>query len=241
MENVARMLVGVGRGRSQCAELVMVSYTNICPHVGRHFVVKLLLTCQFIFLFFLFETSLHPNGYSLASAGLDGVVRLWDIRKFDDSQRRSSKSSKTPKEIASLSCGYSISSSYFSPSGHALLTTSFADRIDLMDNFHLMTSTNTTTSKPAKNKFTKSIPHNNQTGRWLSTFMASWHDTEDVFVVGSLSKPRCIEVFNGKGKLMRAIQGEALSSVMSRCAFHASSQELIVIGGNSSGRVAVIK
>jgi WD repeat-containing protein 76 len=187
-----------------------------------------------------FQNSLHSNGYSLASAGLDGVVRLWDIRKFDDSRRRSSKSNnKAPKEIASLSCGYSISSSYFSPSGHALLTTSFADRIDLMDNFHLMATT--TSSKTPKNKFTKSIPHNNQTGRWLSTFMASWHDTEDIFVVGSLSKPRCVEVFDAKGKLMQAIQGNALSSVMSRCAFHPSSQELIVIGGNSSGRVAVIK
>lgn len=206
--------------------------------------MKSWLTYLLIFLSFL--ESLHPNGYSLASAGLDGVVRLWDIRKFGDSRHRSSKTSKAPKEIASLSCGYSISSSYFSPSGHALLTTSFADRIDLMDNFHLLTSTNTTTttsktSKTSKNKFTTSIPHNNQTGRWLSTFMASWHEIEDIFVVGSLSKPRCVEVFNGKGKLIRAIQGEALSSVMSRCAFHPSSQELIVMGGNSSGRVSVIK
>ena len=174
-------------------------------------------------------SSLHRDGNTLASAGLDGTVRLWDIRKFG-----SRKAKKSPQALSSFDVGYSISSSYFSPSGQTLLTTSFANRIDLIDNAHLQTN-------KRKLDITKSIKHNNNTGRWLSTFMATWHPSQDVFVVGSMNKPRCIEVYDNTGKLLRPIQGDALASVMSRCAFHPSTEELMIVGGNSSGRVVAIR
>ena len=185
------------------------------------------------------STSLHRDGNTLASAGLDGTVRLWDIRKFGSrkaklSRPKNSTTKKPPQALSSLDVGYSISSSYFSPSGQTLLTTSFANRIDLIDNAHLQTN-------KRKLDITKSIKHNNNTGRWLSTFMATWHPSQDVFVVGSMNKPRCIEVYDNTGKLLRPIQGDALASVMSRCAFHPSTEELMIVGGNSSGRVVAIR
>lgn len=173
---------------------------------------------------------MHPNGHTLASAGLDGMVQLWDIRKFGDG--RGSKKSK-PKPFATQYVGLSISSSYFSPSGNSLLTTSMAHRIDLTDNAHNAKGT----LQP-----TRSIRHDNHTGRWLCTIMASWHPQLDVFVSGSMSKPRCMEVFDAsKGELLRAVEGESLSSVMSRCCFHPSTDKLVMIGGNSSGRVVAVR
>ena len=177
-------------------------------------------------------SSLHPNGTTLASSGLDGLMQLWDIRKFGDS-RQSSGAHKTPKPIATQSVGLSISSSLISPSGKSMVSTSFADRLDLIDNPHLVKGEKTTP--------THSIRHNNKTGRWLSTFMATWHPQLDIFVVGSMDKPRCMEIFDSKGKLVRAVRGEALTSVMSRCCFHASKEKLIMVGGNSSGRVVAIR
>lgn len=87
------------------------------------------------------------------------------------------------------------------------------------------------------------IRHDNRTGRWLSTFMAQWHPTshEDLFIVGSMSKPRRMEFFNGAGELLSGLSGEALTAVVSRCCFHPSSTNLIAIGGNSSGRVTVAR
>ena len=88
----------------------------------------------------------------------------------------------------------------------------------------------------------KSIKHDNQTGRWLSTFMAKWHPgfaEKEIFVVGSMKKPRTIEVWGDDGKLLRELQGDALSAVASRCCFHPNASEVIVVGGNSSGRVTV--
>ena len=99
--------------------------------------------------------SLHPNGTTLATCGTDGSVRLFDIRKFQDSRN----SSKIPKALGTQTAGLSVSSSFFSPSGKSLLTTSFADRLDLTEDAHHVKGGKTI--KP-----THSIRHNNKTGRF---------------------------------------------------------------------------
>ena len=75
--------------------------------------------------------------------------------------------------------------------------------------------------------------------------MAKWHPSSfsdrELFVVGSMKKPRCIEIFDDKGELLKEIRGEALTAVASRCCFHPTSSKLIVVGGNSSGRVTVAR
>lgn len=63
----------------------------------------------------------------------------------------------------------------------------------------------------------------------------------DIFCCGSMNKPRCVEIFDAKGTLLRQVIGEALGSVMSRTCFHASTDKLIMVGGNSSGRMVVIR
>jgi len=178
--------------------------------------------------------SLHPNGNVLATCGLDRKVQLWDIRKF----HASSKTKKTnPKPFATQMSSKSVNSAFFSPSGKYLLNTTMSDNIDIIANPHLQKNT---VEKP-----TYRIRHNNQTGRWLSTFMARWAPLyadmqEEVFVVGSMQQPRTMEVFNGNGgKLLRGIQGEGLTAVVSRCCFHPFLGPLLVMGGNSSGRVTI--
>lgn len=172
--------------------------------------------------------SLHPNGYTLASAGNDGVVSLWDVRKFQGSKGKPG----TPKAIATQHIGLSVSSSFFSPSGNCLLSTSFANKLDLIEDAHTLKGT----MKP-----TTRIQHNNQTGRWLSTFMACWHPHQDIFVCGSMKQPRCIEIYDQKGKLLREVIGSSLTAVASRCCFHPSTDKLMIVGGNSSGRMVAVR
>jgi hypothetical protein len=78
-------------------------------------------------------------------------------------------------------------------------------------------------------------------GRWLTTFQAKWHPEMDIFCCGSMNKPRCIEIFDGQGALLREVTGESLTSVMSRTCFHPSPNRLVMVGGNSSGRVVAIR
>ena len=85
----------------------------------------------------------------------------------------------------------------------------------------------------------RSIVHNNQTGRWLTTFKAEWHPKrEDVFFVGSMSQPRQIDVLDGStGAQLGPLVGEDLASVCSIVRCHPTMD--VVAGGNSSGRVHV--
>lgn len=105
------------------------------------------------------SSSLHPNGTTLAASGNDGTTRLFDIRKFHDCRGLSSSSKKSsPKSLlCSQVAGLSVSSSFFSPSGKTMLTTSFANRLNLTDDMHLRS---TGMIQP-----THSIRHNNQTGK----------------------------------------------------------------------------
>ena len=176
--------------------------------------------------------SLHPNGHTIATGGLATIVQLWDCRKF------ASTGKQAPKPFAWQHAGRSINSAFFSPSGSKLLSTTQANNLDILENAHLHSGLIATPYKRVR--------HDNQTGRWLATLMAKWHPTistgEEIFVVGSMAKPRTVEVFGGtSGKRLRGISGDALTAVASRCCFHPNPDKLVIVGGNSSGRVTVAK
>ncbi|NXC14656.1 WDR76 protein, partial [Corythaeola cristata] len=83
------------------------------------------------------------------------------------------------------------------------------------------------------------LRHNNNTGRWLSRFRAIWDPKqEDCFVVGSMARPRQIEVFQDTGKLLHSFYNtDCLGSVCSINVVHPTKN--ILVGGNSSGRLHV--
>jgi WD40 repeat protein len=171
--------------------------------------------------------SLHPSGNVLATGGLDCCVNIWDVRKINSS---------TTAPIVKQHNSKSINSAFFSPNGMHLLTTTMADTLDIINDSHLMKGI---IAKPDHR-----IRHNNRTGRWLSTFMAQWHPSAstDLFVVGSMMHPRTLQIFDAsRGEVVRDVQGESLTAVVSRCCFHPSEQKLISAGGNSSGRVTVTR
>uniref|UniRef100_A0A453CPJ7 Uncharacterized protein n=1 Tax=Aegilops tauschii subsp. strangulata TaxID=200361 RepID=A0A453CPJ7_AEGTS len=78
---------------------------------------------------------------------MDRTARIWDLRRL---KRKKEESLKVLKH------NRSVQSAYFSPSGSMLATTSLDDTVrvfcgDDFDRSHI-------------------IKHNNQTGRWISTF-----------------------------------------------------------------------
>mmetsp|Transcript_3006 Transcript_3006/g.4427 ORF Transcript_3006/g.4427 Transcript_3006/m.4427 type:complete len:619 (-) Transcript_3006:79-1935(-) len=173
--------------------------------------------------------SVHPNENAVATAGLDGEVNIWDLRKLETSRKVS--------PLATQRSSKSINSAFFSPSGKHLLTTTMADTLDIISDAHLQSGLIKTP--------THRIRHDNHTGRWLTTFMAQWHPTvtnEELFVVGSMSRPRRMEFFDANaGQMLRGISGDSLTAVVSRCCFHPSTNRLIGMGGNSSGRVTIFR
>ena len=161
-------------------------------------------------------------------------MQFWDVRQVP---LWNSSKDRLPTPIAHRRAGRSINSAHFSPSGTKMVTATPSNTLDLLESAPTASGVGTPT---------KSIRPNNRTGRWLSTFRAQWNpDTfssnKEIFVVGGMQQPRTMAVFSGDGELLRESQGDALTAVPSRCCFRPSADKLIVVGGNSSGRVTVAR
>lgn len=166
--------------------------------------------------------SVHPvdTNYFI-TAGIDPALQLWDLRYMG---------TKTPRPIQSLHDHHkAVSSAFFSPHGKKVLSCAADDTIIVY-----MVNKDMTLQHSIK------IKHNNLTGRWLTKFQPNWHPTvEDVFVSGSMNRPREIEVFNADGTLLRSLRDESwLGSVCSLNVFH-PNKTCTVVGANSSGRLHV--
>ncbi|XP_006030869.2 WD repeat-containing protein 76 [Alligator sinensis] len=126
----------------------------------------------------------------------------------------------------------SVASAYFSPvTGNRVVTTCADDKLRVYD-----TSCLSSTVLPVA-----TVRHNNNTGRWLTRFRAIWDPKqEDCFVVGSLARPRQIEVYQATGKLLHSFYNiDYLGSVCSINVLHPTQN--ILVGGNSSGRLHAFK
>lgn len=122
-----------------------------------------------------------------------------------------------------------LSSAFFSPvKGSSIVTVCYDNKLRLYKSWGSSDSITPYSS----------IDHNNQTGRWLTTFKARWHPRrDDLFFVGSMSHPRQINAYSDQGFQYPSLMGEDLGSICSIVVCHPSQD--IVVGGNSSGRVHV--
>ncbi|XP_073160638.1 WD repeat-containing protein 76 isoform X2 [Lepidochelys kempii] len=126
----------------------------------------------------------------------------------------------------------SVASAYFSPiTGNRVVTTCADDMLRVYDTSSLSSTISVLTA----------VRHNNNTGRWLTRFRAIWDPKqEDCFVVGSMARPRQIEIFQDTGEQLHSFYNvDYLGSVCSINAVHPTKN--ILVGGNSSGRLHVFK
>ncbi|XP_043099282.1 WD repeat-containing protein 76 [Puntigrus tetrazona] len=124
----------------------------------------------------------------------------------------------------------SVSSAFFSPlTGNRVLTTCLDNKIRVFD------SSRMDGGIPVLN----SIAHNMHTGRWLSKLSAVWDPKQqDCFVIGSVDRPRQIQVYHESGRRLHTFQDmDHLTTVCSITAFHPSRNALL--GGNSTGKLYI--
>ncbi|XP_010755239.3 WD repeat-containing protein 76 [Larimichthys crocea] len=166
--------------------------------------------------------SVHPLQRQYFAVAESKVVSIYDSRCLK----------KTKSQTVSQLLGHSlsISSAYFSPcTGNRVLTTCMDNRLRIYD-----TSAMTSTSP-----LLTSISHDMHTGRWLTKLSAVWDPKqEDCFVVGSMARPRKVNVFHENGQSQHSfVDAENLNTVLSVTAFHPTRNALV--GGNASGRLHV--
>ncbi|XP_071795385.1 WD repeat-containing protein 76-like isoform X1 [Asterias amurensis] len=161
------------------------------------------------------------NSNHFITAASDGTVALWDLRNL--------KQKGLCKSISSMSFHRSTSSAYFSPvTGRKIIATSLDDKIRFL-----------TVAESGKMEVQTSISHDNHTGRWLSNFRSVWYPgREDAVIIGSMLRPRRIQVYGEGGTLLHTLMDEeSLGSVCSINACHPTRD--IIVGGNSSGKLHV--
>ncbi|XP_076593407.1 WD repeat-containing protein 76-like isoform X1 [Chaetodon auriga] len=166
--------------------------------------------------------SVHPLQKQYFAVAESKIVSIYDSRCL--------KKSKSQAVSQLHGHSLSISSAYFSPcTGNRVLTSCMDNNIRIYD-----TSAMTTTSP-----LLTSIRHDMHTGRWLTKLSAVWDPKrEDCFVVGSMSRPRRVQVFHENGQPLHAFtDDEHLNTVLSVTAFHPTRNALL--GGNASGRVHI--
>ncbi|XP_028415093.1 WD repeat-containing protein 76-like isoform X2 [Dendronephthya gigantea] len=159
------------------------------------------------------------NGYLFCTSSSDATVVLWDLRKIKG------KKSKVDEYDGHRR---SINSAYFSPvDGKYILTTSWDDSIKILE-------VTPSTNLEEKQKF----KHYNNTGRWLSTFKATWDPQNGRgFLVGSMLDPRRIQFYHAEQKTTPLLEkfSENFTTISSTNVFHPTKN--IIASGNSSGKV----
>ncbi|GJD07073.1 WD repeat-containing protein 76 [Galdieria sulphuraria] len=152
-----------------------------------------------------------PDQHTFCTCSGDHSVCIWDFRKVSfDEQIRS-----TP--IQALPHNKAVTASRVSPSGKFILTTCYDNYIRVFQS---------PLNNPTKgDNLLHKIPHNNNTGRWVTPFSAEWD-------------PQRIDLFHmGKSLETSRLSQENLTTIIPRLAVHPTTE--MIIGGSSSGRVFV--
>ena len=160
--------------------------------------------------------NLHQNKFDLnyfLSTSNNAKVAVWDQRN-----------TKCPVDI-DTSHKSTVSSAKFDPLiGKKIVTVGYDDKLCILE-----------FADKAKLRQIAHLKHFNNTGRWLTKFQANWHPLSDeLFVIGSMRKPRCIEILNTKGDLVETLTDDNfINSVQSLTEFHPVQN--ILVCGNGSG------
>ncbi|KAM7436162.1 WD repeat-containing protein 76 [Porites harrisoni] len=163
----------------------------------------------------------HPlNNNLFLTSSTDGSVAFWDIRNVKGAKSK----------LSSLHRTRVVTSAYFSPlTGSQVLVTSSDDYVTI----NQVDSSGQVSSSPKC-----CFRHDNQVGRWLTNFRATWDPKFDSYaVVGSMKQPRQIDIFSSeiRSSALMHLSHANLNSINSLNVFHPSVNKLA--GGNSSGKV----
>ncbi|XP_017695920.3 WD repeat-containing protein 76 [Phoenix dactylifera] len=138
----------------------------------------------------------HPENSNLvATSSTDGMACIWDLRSIKNDR---------PESLKNVQHRRAVHSAYFSPSGSFLATTSIDDSVGILggNNFDDLTL----------------IRHNNQTGRWLSSFRAIWGWDDSYLFLGNMR--RAVDVISIKEKTTTPLESEHMTSIPCRFAAH---------------------
>ncbi len=178
--------------------------------------------------------SLHPaQPHLVATASLDRTLKIWDLRKM-----HGSGADRAPTLLGTHESRLSVSHASWSSAGH-VATSSYDDRIKIYNFPDAGSWTPGAVISEEKMKPARQIPHNNQTGRWVTILKPQWQrsprDGLHRFAIGNMN--RFVDVYAADGEQLAQLGGDGITAVPAVALFHPTMDW--VAGGNASGKLCL--
>ncbi|KAL2163772.1 hypothetical protein VTH06DRAFT_5831 [Thermothelomyces fergusii] len=178
--------------------------------------------------------SLHPGlPHLVATASLDRTLKIWDLRKI-----QGKGDARAPALLGTHESRLSVSHASWSSAGH-VATSSYDDLIKIYSFPDASRWAAGAELTEAQMQPTRQIPHNNQTGRWVTILKPQWQrsprDGLQKFVIGNMN--RFVDVYAADGEQLAQLGGEGITAVPAVAHFHPTMDW--VAGGNASGKLCL--
>ncbi|KAJ4958543.1 hypothetical protein NE237_025654 [Protea cynaroides] len=154
------------------------------------------------------------NNNLMATSSTDGTACIWDVRSINANK---------PKSLKIVNHKRAVHSAYFSPSGNCLATTSVVDKVGVLSGVDFAD--------------VAMINHNNQTGRWISSFRAIWGWDDSNLFIGNMK--RGVDVISTtKRRTVMTLESPNLTAIPCRFATHPFKVGILA-GATSGGQVYI--
>ncbi|KAI2627610.1 WD repeat-containing protein NCU09302/NCU11420 [Hypoxylon sp. NC1633] len=178
--------------------------------------------------------SLNPLlPHLVATASLDRSLKVWDLRMI-----KGKGELRLPSLLGEHQSRLSVSHASWSRGGY-LATSSYDDTVKIYD------MTEAIKWKPSKDLLKEEInpvhkiPHNNQTGRWVTILKPQWQtnpaDGVEKFAIANMN--RFVDIYDSEGKQLAQLDGDGITAVPAVAEFHPTSNW--VAGGTGSGKLCL--
>lgn len=177
--------------------------------------------------------SIHPTApHLLATASLDRTLKLWDLRAITGSG-----GNRLPALLAQHESKLSVSHAAFNAAGQ-IATSSYDDTVKIHDLPRDMGPAGTALADEAFAPATV-VPHNNQTGRWVTILRPQWQAAPERgpqrFCIGNMN--RFVDVYAGTGEQLAQLGGDGITAVPAVAVFH--ERKDWIAAGTASGKLAL--
>jgi WD40 repeat protein len=178
--------------------------------------------------------TLHPaHPHILATASLDRMLKIWDLRKLSGKG-----DARMPHLVGEHLSKLSVSHAAFNSAGQ-VATASYDDTVKIYDFSDCGDWKPGHTMSDGDMNPATVVPHNNQTGRWVTILRAQWQlqpqDGIQRFVIGNMN--RFVDIYTGSGKQLAQLGGEAITAVPAVAQFHPTMDW--VGAGTASGKLCL--
>ncbi|KAF9098867.1 hypothetical protein BGX23_004959 [Mortierella sp. AD031] len=165
-------------------------------------------------------------GNLIVTSSLDRTMKIWDIRTFGQY-----KEDEPIVEMASFDHRLSVTSAMWSPDGASIASTSYDDNVRIFNNFEPSLPDFTEIPEPVR------IPHNNQSGRWVTMLRAVWSHQFNWFSIGNMNKS--VDIYSrGTGDLMANLSDRRnLTTVPAVNAWHPT--RVLLASGMANGKMVI--